>query len=385
VPGGPPRIAALLPFVVAALVGTAGAAARPDAVPLHISPSGSDAAPCTQAAPCKSFARGYVRARPGQVVVIAAGRYEGQQEIPVDRSKTASADVLFRPAKGAAVVIDSLDVYGSHVEIRGVRIARDFYVKCGADDVTLRSSKASLFFIRSATNVRLVASEFGPSDNISQIGHTAECPRSPDRILMDRIYMHDFTNDDPDKHMECLTVQAADNFVLRNSRFHHCEDFDILFKHRSPVLTSTNVSIENNWFDEPWPDGTSAIQFSEPDGGGTYANLVVRHNSFMGKLTMKPDVGYRNASVFANAGNRYAGPCGESSVRTAFNVWAGGGCRGDKHAQPGFRNGRGFDLHLAPGAAAVDAGDSKSYPARDIDGQTRPRGKRPDAGADEAR
>jgi hypothetical protein len=380
--GGLPRVALLLALTAAALLVTAGAGARSAALPLlYISPSGSDSSGCTRAAPCKSFARAYRVARPGQTVVVAAGRYEGQQEIPVDRNKTAAADVLLRAAPGAAVLVDSLDVYGSHVEIRGVRIARDFYVKCGADDVTLRSSKATLFFIRSATNVRIVRSEFGPSSDISQIGHTAECQRSPDRIVMDRVYMHDYVN--PDTHMECLTVQAANNFVLRNSRFRRCQDFDVLFKHRSPVLTSTNVTIENNWFDDPEPTGMSAIQFSEPDGGGTYENVLIRHNSFMGKLTMKPDVGYRNAVVVANAGNRYGGPCGDSDVRTAFNVWADGGCRGDKRAQPGFRNASAFDFHLAAGAAAINAGDPKSFPTRDIDGQRRPRGGRPDAGADE--
>jgi hypothetical protein len=382
-PGGPPRFAAFLLLVCAALAGTGGASARTDApaATLYISPSGSDSSACTRRAPCKSFARGYARARPGQTVIVAAGRYEGQQEIPVDRGKTAAADVLFRPAAGAAVLVDSLDVYGSHVEIRGVRIARDFYVKCGADDVTLRGSKATLFFIRSATNIRIVRTEFGPSSDISQIGHTAECQRSPDRILLDRVYMHDYVN--PDTHMECLTVQAANNFVLRNSRFRRCQDFDVLFKHRSPVVTSTNVTIENTWFDDPEPTGTSAIQFSEPDGGGTYENLLIRHNSFMGKLTMKPDVGYKNALVTGNAGNAYGGPCGESRVRTGFNVWADGGCRGDTRANPGFRDANGFDFHLAPGAAAVDAGDPRNHPARDIDGQKRPRGKRPDAGADE--
>jgi hypothetical protein len=35
------------------------------------------------------------------------------------------------------------------------------------------------------------------------------------------------------------------------------------------------------------------------------------------------------------------------------------------------------------GAAAIDHGDPASYPAKDIDGQARPMGGMPDAGADE--
>jgi hypothetical protein len=43
-----------------------------------------------------------------------------------------------------------------------------------------------------------------------------------------------------------------------------------------------------------------------------------------------------------------------------------------------------FDLHLAPGSPALNRGDPGTYPAPDIDGQSRPLGSGPDAGADEA-
>jgi hypothetical protein len=352
---------------------------------LYLSPTGSDSGRCTKGAPCKSFARAYDLARPGQTVLLAAGSYDGQQEVERDADKTSARDVLFRPVKGARVVVEALDVYGSHVEFRGLRIERDFYVKCGADDVTLRSSKAGLFFIRSATNVRILGTEFGPSDTISQIGHTAECQRAPRGIVLDRVYMHDFTNPDPDKHMECLTVQAASDFVIRRSRFHHCEDFDILFKHRSPVLETTNTTIENTWFDKPWPDGSSAIQFSEPDSGGTFNNVVIRNNSFAGTLTLKPDIDYPNLKVIANAGSRYGGVCGRGMV-AAYNVWRSGGCGGtDRRADPRFKDERAFDFHLLPGSPAINRGHPKSFPRLDIDGQKRPSGRRSDAGADEYR
>jgi hypothetical protein len=380
------RSPGLLLAIAVALLAAGSVSAGPAATmsALLISPSGNDGGRCTRAAPCESFARAYRVAKPGQVVLVAGGRYDGQQEVEQDSSKTSTKDVLFRPIKGARPVVEALDVYGSHVEFRGLRIERDFYVKCGADDVTLRSSKAALFFIRSANNVRILGTEFGPSDTISQIGHTAECERAPRGILLDRVYMHDFTNPDPDKHMECLTVQAASDFVIRRSRFHHCEDFDILFKHRSPVLETTNTTIENTWFDKPWPDGTSAIQFSEPDSGGTFRNVLIRNNSFAGNLTLKPEIDYPNLRVIANAGTKYGGPCGNGVA--AYNVWRTGACGGtDRRADPRFKNERGFDLHLLPGSPAINRGHPTSFPRVDIDGQRRPAGRRSDAGADEHR
>ncbi len=350
---------------------------------LYLSPGGSDSGRCGRSAPCETFARAYQVAKPGQTVLVGAGTYGGQQEVQKDGGKTSRRDVLFKPAPGARPVVESLDVYGSHVEFRGLRIERDFYVKCGADDVTLRSSKATLFFIRSATNIRILGTEFGPSNTISQIGHTAECQRAPRGILLDRVYMHDFTNS-TGKHMECLTVQAASDFVIRRSRFHHCQDFDILFKHRSPVLETTNTTIENTWFDKPWPKGTSAIQFSEPDGGGTFNNVLIRNNSFAGGLTLKPEIDYPNLRVVANAGSKYGGPCGKNIA--SYNVWRTGGCGGtDRSADPKFVNERGFDFHLAPGSPAINRGHPTNFPRVDIDGQRRPFGGRADAGADEAR
>jgi hypothetical protein len=366
--------------------------ASPPSVPfkpasVFLSPTGSDSAACTAAAPCKSFERAYLRAKPGEQVELAAGFYSGQQEIPVDASKTSAEDVIFRPAAGVAVRVQALDVFGKHVEVRDVTIDVDFYVKCHADDVTLRGSKAQLFFIRSADNVSIIDTEFGPSDVISQIGiisGESACEPAPRNILLDGVYMHDFTNDDPAVHMECLTVQAFEGMVIRRSRFYHCEDFDVFFKARAPTIHSRDLVIENSWFDVPWPDGTSAIQFSEPDGGSpSFTNVLIRHNAFNGTLMLKPEVSYTNLAVIANVGTRNGGDCDQ--MTSSHNVWSGTApcTTTDTQAPTGFVNQNGFDFHLTPGAAAIDHGHPTQHPATDIDGDPRPQGNAPDAGADE--
>jgi hypothetical protein len=68
-----------------------------------------------------------------------------------------------------------------------------------------------------------------------------------------------------------------------------------------------------------------------------------------------------------------------------YNVLDGGTCNPtDRNAPSGFVDAR-SNLHLRRSAAAINRGDPKSYPKRDIEGQRRPKGRVPDAGADEAR
>ncbi len=357
---------------------TAACTVEPPAADVYLSPAGADTNPCTSAAPCLTLDRGYRAAQSGETVELAAGMYGGQQIVSADPTKDVS-DVHFRPAPGEVAEIESLDVFGAHLSFSDLVVTRDFYVKCGADDVTLRHSKASLLFIRAATNISIVDSEFGPSDDISQIGHTAECPFAPSNVLLDGVYMHDFVN--PETHMECLTIQAGDDLVVRNSRFHRCQDFDVLVKPRQPVPAYTNMVFENNWFDQPYPEGTTTIQFSAPDSGGSYTNVVLRHNSFGAQAILKPAFAtFTGMRFLANVGTDVI--C-LPAVSYERNVWSDRACGpSDSVAPTGYLDEPGFDFHLVPGAAAVGHGDPADHPATDIDGEPRVDGL-PDAGADE--
>jgi hypothetical protein len=349
-----------------------------------VSATGDDGscARLVQSRPCKTFSRAYRVAQPGDQVEVAPGAYPAQ-DVLEDPAKTAETDVIFRPPAGAEAVVADIDVWGDHIEFRRMRITVDFYVKCGADDVTLRGSKARVFFIRSAKRVSFIDTEFGPSDDIAQIGHTEECRFAPEDIVLDTVYMHDYTN--PRTHMECVTIQAANNIVVRNSRFQRCQDFDIFIKPRSPVLTYTNMVFENNWFAKPEPTGSATVSLSLPDGGSTMRNVTFRNNSFNGSIIVKPEIDYTNVRFVGNIGTRIGSGCDESGVSVAHNVWSGEDKCGatDVHAPTGYVNAAGFDYHLVPGAAAINRGSPTDFPAHDIDGHRRPLGGRADAGADE--
>jgi hypothetical protein len=74
-------------------------------------------------------------------------------------------------------------------------------------------------------------------------------------------------------------------------------------------------------------------------------------------------------------------------VTYSYNVWRGAQCGPTdlNVASLGFLNSTpgSFDLHLAAGSPAINRGDPGNYPVADFDGQTRPMGGVPDAGADE--
>ncbi len=75
-----------------------------------------------------------------------------------------------------------------------------------------------------------------------------------------------------------------------------------------------------------------------------------------------------------------------TGVTTDYNVWYAGSKVGthDQVAASGYKNASAFDFHLNAGAAAIDKGEPMtSSPASDIDGDARPAGTAPDAGADE--
>jgi hypothetical protein len=350
-----------------------------------VSTTGSDSS-CARldaGKPCKTLNRAYRIAQAGDQVEIAAGSYPAEDVLD-DPTKTSETDVIFRPAIGAAdVVVDDIDVWGDHIEFRRLKLNVDFYAKCGADDVTLRGSKARLFFIRSAKRISLIDTEFGPSDDISQIGHTEECEFAPENIVLDQVYMHDYEN--PSTHMECVTIQAANNIVVRNSRFLRCQDFDIFIKPRAPVLTYTNMVFENNWLAKPEPTGSAAISLSLPDSGSTMRNVTFRNNSFNSSLIVKPEISYSNVLFVGNIGTTIGSGCDEAGVTVAYNVWSNDSSCGptDIHAPTGYVNAAGFDYHLVPGAAAINRGSPTDFPTHDIDGHVRPMGGRADAGADE--
>ncbi|MDX6439392.1 MAG: hypothetical protein QOF45_1975, partial [Gaiellaceae bacterium] len=124
-----------------------------------------------------------------------------------------------------------------------------------------------------------------------------------------------------------------------------------------------------------------------------YPGLRIRYNSIVGPIVVFGGQGDGSpVEITGNilgytAGMCTAQPLGSGSggpyaaLNWRYNVISGGTCGAtDKNAAYGYINSL-TNLHLLVAAAANSAGDPSSYPATDIDGNTR--SATPDAGADE--
>ena len=384
VPSPPTHPFLLALALVTALFGAAAFTPAPaeGARKVFVSPGGSDGGRCTVRKPCRSFDRAYRAARPGQVVVVRAGRYP-DQTIGRDRRKTSPRDVIFRPAKGARVVISTdLDVHGSHITFSGLRLLENWYAHPGAGDLTFRRMKAQRFYVTSASNVRVIRGNYGPSvNNVAQIKSATGSTVAPKNILLHRVFFHDFTRTSSEQHMECLHVMAVRGLVIRQSRFKRCSIFDVSFNLHGESGQMKGILVENNYFDRTLDGGHYAVMFA--DSGRCQA--VVRYNTFLQGIASEcAEVG-RGVRIHSNILPSSPSRCGNNGYSWNWNVYERGErCgRNDRVSRVRFVGRKSFDLRLAKGASAIGRGNPNSLPRVDILGKRRPYGRRPDAGAHE--
>src|SRR5690348_12198480 len=123
-------------------------AARAQAATLHLAPGGDDGNPCTAAAPCRSFDRGYHAAAPGDLVVVAPGS-SGPQKINDDPAKDGTVPPVTLQAAGQVVITDLLS-YAANVVYSGFTVdpsdAGQPDIR-GGHDVVVQNVKATNFYI----------------------------------------------------------------------------------------------------------------------------------------------------------------------------------------------------------------------------------------------
>jgi Big-like domain-containing protein len=363
-------------------------AAVPAGPALHMAPGGSDAGPCSQAAPCRTVDRAYHLATPGTTVLMAAGDYGGQTLTP-DATKRAAGDfVTFRPAAdGADVRVSVTWSYGAQDGSRGAdwvafrSVAGSFEPRFAnhvlLEDIDPRGEVANTVYVLGSSDVTVRGGDWGPSDpdDIAQVKPLNATSQVPERITFDGAYFHDATRSrDPSAHTDCLQIGGARDVVIRRSTFARCATQSV-FVTSWAGPRNQGYLVEDNWFGATL-EGYYTLIF----GDASTSDATVRYNSFVQPMRTSSTDGVH---VIANVGDMAGYAC-TPGVDYRFNVWTAARCSAtDLTAPSDFVDPAGVDLHLRPGAAAVDRGDPTSVPAVDIDGQARPMGGAPDAGADE--
>jgi hypothetical protein len=299
--------------------------------------------------------------------------------------KPGGPNIVFRPALGAHPVVADVEVTnGSHLEFRDLVVPGDTYNRAGAQYVTYRRVAMGLFFIRGADHIRYIDSEVGPNnanDYMNWISAAYDTSDPATDILFDGVRIHDFKKHSDDAHVDCIGIDDVNGLVIRNSRIWNCEHFAIIFGNDSSSdKAARNVLLENNFFDCCY-SGYYAIGF-----GGIDGKVEIRFNSsdegfgWLNDTSLVPNGLITLDSNVINSNS--AANC--SRATWLFNVVSTGTPCGGRRGATGFRSPPG-DLHLSATAAARRAGNPKAFPARDIDGNPRPKGRRPDAGADQVR
>jgi hypothetical protein len=281
------------------------------------------------------------------------------------------------------VSLGDLKVYGKHVEVREM-VLGGWSVEAGAADVTFRNLDVNGgIFINGGDSISIIGGSVGPG--VDYHPQFAPWPvGSPiTNILIDGVEFHDWTRSNDSVHTECLQIAGGNGVTIRNSVFRNCAVMDLSITEYNGSGAPRNYLIENNVFGSSI-GGYYSLQFNS--NASALRDILIRNNSGTQEFLIdngQPTIS--NVRVVANVAPLSPWGC-SSRVTYGYNVWQGGACAGtDRNAPSGFRNPGALDLHLVSGAAAIGRGDPGSYPATDMDGESRPAGGTPDAGADEYR
>jgi hypothetical protein len=197
----------------------------------------------------------------------------------------------------------------------------------------------------------------------------------------------------PDVHNECIYISRAEGAVFRNDRFINCPTMGLFFS-GNPDTDSDNVTLEGNVFthtidsSDNWHAAPCGLKIGA--GPSRINGWIVRYNTFETSpcnddlpAGSVPGQWYGNLGgagciagfVYHNNVGETCGGANSIAVRPATND------RNARNQAPFFVDAPAGDFHLKASAAAVNRGDVGNYPPTDADGEPRPVGTAPDAGA----
>jgi hypothetical protein len=339
---------------------------------------------------------------------------------------------VFRPVKGAKVVLRGLSIGGAHhVTLRGMSLSykgsapgarnqEGIWVGPGSRHIRLERMDAGNVHTWFADHVTVLGGDYGPCDAVW--GSDNVCGNTKfdvsTNVTVDGALFHDYRFDETcfgggaDCHWECMYINGGENVTIRNSKFRDCTIYNIFATISGPDagrVGHKNLLIENNWFDTPWTEDESGGARARATGVSLawcqnsprgYENVLVRFNSFQRNTGLELDRNmscrWENVRVVGNMLS-YPGNC-DPRITYAYNVWTtairNGRCSptdrivGNAMPYVNTDSGSGFNFRLRPKRTIADNFVPRSVPGGcprvDIDRKRRV-GKRCDAGSDERR
>jgi chitodextrinase len=356
---------------------------------------------------CSSLQAAYNAAQPGDTVNIADGTYTSQPLAAGTKS------VAFRAAGPGRPRFGKLISAAANITVSGIQIENraDFDGPCpDPDNAVLYPCGSNQTFdnvvidgLNAAGNdhgVRGVGNGFVlKNSEIRNLVNSKGFEGGSDDMVIENNYFHDITVNDSQVHNECMYVDGGDRAVFRGNRFIGCPTMALFFTNWNGGAPYSNVLVENNVFAHTLDDtgdwhGSCSFKIgSGANNQNTVVGWIVRYNTF----EVAPCVDHTPAGGDTGAAQWYGNLGGISVCVTEFvyryNVGQTCGGTGDfavglavndaahPNQVPFYANAPGGDFHLIGGAAAINRADPGNFPAVDKDGNRRPVGAAPDAGA----
>jgi hypothetical protein len=250
----------------------------------------------------------------------------------------------------------------------------------GSHDVTFRSLTAQTF--RLSGRIARIAFEGGSFGNtfdnqpqVKKYDFSDPDTASPQAVLIDGVRFSDFRESAEGVHTECLQLIHASGLTVRSSRFDRCDGTGAIGVTDGPL---EHLTFENNFLGKAG-DAYFAIQMTK-----NTSDVVLRNNTMTKGMIFSDTESGGPWLMEGNYMPHHDSLCTAGATHL-HNVYAGGRCSASDVEVDALEvvDAEGFDLHLTPGSAAIGRANPASFPASDIDGQARPLGSAPDAGADE--
>jgi len=321
---------------------------RLPAASLFVAPGGEDGGACTAEAPCKSFDAAYHAARPGQVVQLAGGDY-GNQAFTPDTAKGGSgcesdaelgACVILHPARGARVVVDSLD-FGTNYKNAGpagiaiVADGRRSLVTTStnfaqAREIALWGLDSQNIYVTGGRDIAIrggrVGGQTSPDGLHPEIqGVYGAVPAIvPTRLTIEDVYFHDINTTSPTAHVDCLQIESGTEIVIRGNQFVRCGSTGLRVSYGGGANENPprHLLIEDNVFRNCVATPVSACYYAAQLGIGH--DVLVRHNT--SEQAFQPAGDPQLASHVRYVNNLAPGVTCEAGVSYVGNHWVKGTC-----------------------------------------------------------